>query len=300
MVKLTAGATQWSGVMIDPSGRIVTTSLNLGAAPLVSFRTHDGATGQAWVVGRDDNLDLAILEVVNPGQQFPFAEVSSEDVPVRSEDLVLMHFRPTSTTLAQSASNVVGSRQDPTTGISYIQVGGFSLGTEAGGAVFDARGRLRGLRMDSDRMIEIGIGRVGEAWAMDSFTLSSALIPRLEAGFTVINASSGRCADEGSFPPVPAIYSGSITIGGAPAAADSRLYVRALKTSTGEEVWFSQLVAGTGEYFITISICDISFGPASPGAPARSIVQFWLNATSTGIPSIYIPGDFYSIDLAFP
>jgi len=300
MVKLSAGSAQWSGVMIDPSGRILTTSLSLGTAPLVSFRTFDGATGQAWVVGRDDNLDLAILEVLSPGQQFSFAEVAAEDVPERSENLVLMHFRPTSTTVAQSPSSVVGSRQDPTTGISYVQVGGFSLGTETGGAVFDALGRLRGLRMDSVRMIEIGIGRVGEAWAMDSFTLASAMIPRLQSGFTLINAASGGCSDAANFPPVPAIYKGDITAGGSLAAVGSRLYVRVIKTATGEELWFSQSLTTVGRYFMTVSICDKTFGPATPGSPTRSIVEFWLNSSSAGATSVYNPGDGYTNNLFFP
>jgi S1-C subfamily serine protease len=301
MVKLTAGSSQWSGVMIDPSGVILTTSLSLGTAPLVSFRTFDGHTGRAWVVGRDDNLDLAVLEVLDAGQQFEFVEVSAEDVPTRSEELILMYFRPTSTTVTKSsAASVVGSTQDPITGVSYIQVGGFSLGVETGGAVFDARGQLRGLRMDSVRMIEMSIGRIGEAWAMDSFTLASAMIARLRSGLTSINASAGSCTDSTAWPPVPAIYMGGIIAGGSPAAAGLHLYVRVIETQTNQEMWFSKPLTATGRYFMPVSICDLAFGPRNAGSPTRSVVEFWLNASSSSASSVYRPGDRYNNDLVFP
>ncbi len=292
MVKLTAGSSQWSGVMIDPSGIIVTTSLNLGTAPLVSFRTFDGATGLAWVAGRDDNLDLAVLEVLNPGQQFAFVKVSSDDPPTRNEDLVLMHFKALGVAAEKFNSAVVGSRQDAGTGITYLQVQGFSVGDEDGGAVFDAAGRLRGLRMDSDRMISIGIGRIGEAWAMDSFALASSMIPRLQAGVSIINSTAGQCTDLGSPPPIPAIYKGDVSVGGVPAPVGLRMYARATKTSTGDELWFSQPIADVGRYFLTISICDPSF--------ANQVVDFWLNAQPSPTRSVYAVGKTYINDVAFP
>lgn len=292
MVKLTAGSSQWSGVMIDPSGRIVTTSINLGTAPLVSFRTLDGATGQAWVVGRDDNLDLAVLEVLNPGQQFASVEVSNEEPPNRNENLVLMHFRTNGVVTEKFNSAVVGSRQDAITGISYLQLQGFSVGDEDGGAVFDALGRLRGLRMDSDRMISIGIGRIGEVWAMDSFALASSMIPRLQAGISIINSTAGQCTDLGAPPPIPAIYKGDVSIGGTPAAIGLRMYARTTKTSTGEELWFSQPIANVGRYFLTISICDATF--------ANGVVDFWLNSVPSPTTSVYTPSGTLVNNLDFP
>ncbi|MDA0797791.1 MAG: serine protease [Chloroflexi bacterium] len=278
--------------MIDPSGRIVTTSTNLGTAPLVSFRTFDGATGQAWVVGRDDNLDLAVLEVLNPGQQFASVEVSSEDPPNRNENLVLMHFKAGGVVTQQFNSAVVGSRQDAITGISYLQLQGFSVGDEDGGAVFDALGRLRGLRMDSDRMISIGIGRIGEVWAMDSFALASSMIPRLQAGVSIIYATAGQCVDLGAPPPIPAIYKGDLSIGGAPAAIGLRMYARTTKTSTGEELWFSQPITNVGRYFLTISICDPIF--------ANGVVDFWLNSKPSPTTSLYTPSSTLINNLFFP
>lgn len=292
MVKLTAGSTQWSGVMIDPSGIIVTTSLNLGTAPLVSFRTFNGATGSAWVVGRDDNLDLAVLEVLNPGQQYDSVEVSSDDPPGRNENLVLMHFKSGGVIAEKANSAVVGSRQDAITGITYLQMQGFSVGDEDGGAVFDALGRLRGLRMDSERMINIGIGRIGEAWAMDSFALASSMIPRLQAGVSIISSTAGQCTDLGAPPPIPAIYKGDISDSTGVAAVGMRLYARATKTATGQELWFSQPIVNVGRYFLTISICDSTF--------SNAVVDFWLNSKSTTTKSVYSPGDNLINNLVFP
>ena len=278
--------------MISPSGRIVTSSLNLGTAPLVTFRTFDGATGNAWVVGRDDNLDLAVLEAINPGQQFAFAEVSSLDFPTRSENLALMHIKAGDFAVQKFNSGIVGSRQDSITGITYLQLQGFSVGDEAGGAVFDAQGHLRGLRMDSDRMIRLGIGRIGEAWAMDSFALATAMIPRLQAGVSIINTTAGQCVDLGSPPPIPAIYKGDITVGGVPGPLGVRLYARAIKTSTSEALWFSQPLAVEGRYFLTISICDPSF--------ANGPVDFWLNSSPAPALTNYSVGKTLINDLVFP
>jgi hypothetical protein len=292
MVKLTAGSSQWSGVLIDPSGRIVTTSLNLGTAPLVSFRTFDGATGVAWVVGRDDDLDLAVLEVLDPGQQFPFVEVSYDEPPTRREDLVLVHFRTLAVVTEVKNSAVVGSRQDTRTGITYLQMQGYSLGDEDGGAVFDARGQLRGLRMDSDRMIGQGIGRIGEAWAMDSFTLASSLIPRLQAGISVINSTAGQCTERGAPPPIPAIYKGNVSVGGVPAPIGRRMYARATNPVTGDELWFSQQITTEGRYFITVSICEPTF--------ANGTVDFWLDAKPSTARSVYNSSKTYINEVVFP
>jgi S1-C subfamily serine protease len=277
--------------MIDPSGRIVTTSLNLGTAPLVSYRTFNGATGLAWVVGRDDNLDLAVLEAVNPGQQFAFAEVSVDDPPSRNENLVLMQFKSLGGTTESFNSAVVGSRQDVATGITYLQMQGFSVGHEDGGAVFDANGRLRGLRMDSDRMIGEGIGRIGEAWAMDASALAIAMIPRLQAGVSIINSTAGQCTSVGSPPPIPAIYKGDVAVRGVPASVGLRMYARAINPSTGAELWFSQPISNEGRYFLTASICDPTYDNA--------VVDFWLESKQSPSKSVYAVGRTYVNNVVF-
>ena len=243
------------------------------------------------MVGRDDNLDLAVLEVINAGQSFTSIAMHTGNPPERGENLVMMHYQATGFAPDKFNSSVVGSRQDAITGIDYLQMSGFSAGGEQGGAVADANGILRGLRMDSDRMIDIGIGRIGEVWAMDAFALSSAMVPRLKAGISIISTTDGRCTELGAPPPIPAVFKGDITMGGVNLAVGQRVYARITKTSTGQELWFSQVIVNEGRYFITVSICDTSFN--------GGVMDFWFSAGSTATRSSYNPGTIQTNNLAF-
>lgn len=291
MVKLTVGTSQWSGVMIDPSGLILTTSTPLSTSPLVTFQTTDGVTGQAWVQGRDDSLDLALLKVINPSQTFNAVQVATEDPPTRTEDLVMIQYKPSGTSPDTVTTGVVGSRQDASTGIDYYQLQGFASGSEAGGGVFDASGKLRGLRMSVDQMVAIGVGRVGEAWAMNSFPLAASLIPKLQSGYSNILAVAGTCTILGAPPPIPSIYNGDITVGGNPAPTGDRLYAKVTKAS-GTQLWFSQQITTAGRYFMTISICDSTYD--------NSPVEFWMDAVKSPVPSTYAPGEKRTPTITFP
>jgi hypothetical protein len=293
MVRLTSGADkQWTGVMIDSSGLILTTSSDLGASPLANFRTVDGANGKAWVIGRDDTFGLALLEVISPGQQYSAIEVHLGDFPTRNEEIALLHFSGSQVDPSASDTRVTGSRQDSSTGVSYVQYQGISISGEQGGAVVDADGLLRGLRMTSSQMIAIGVGRVGEIWAMDASSLGGALIPRLKGRISVVSSTDGQCDGLGAPPPIPAIYSGTATLGGVPIAVNERLYAEVTKTATGEHLWFSDMVVATGRYILTIGICDPSF--------SNSPVEFWLNARTSTQRSSYVPGNSSTPALAFP
>jgi len=292
MVKLTVGATNWTGVMVSADGKILTTSAPLGTAPLVTFRTFGGVTGQAWVLGRDDVMDIALLEVISPIQTYPFIEVALEDPPERSEDLGLLHYRATSTVPDQLTSSAVGSRQDSGTGVDYMQLQGFSAGTEHGGAVIDALGRLRGLRMRPEHMITLGIGRTGEAWAMASFPLAASAISRLESGYSDIRAIAGQCTTPGAPPPIPSIMVGDITVGGSPAPVGTKLYINLTKPTGAGELWFPVTTTTTGRYFATVSICDPTFnnGPA----------EFWRDAVESAATTTYVPGVRREPTVTFP
>jgi hypothetical protein len=278
--------------MIDASGLILTTSTDLGASPLANFSTVDGASGKAWVVGRDDDFGLVLLEVVSAGQQFSSIEIHTGDFPTRSEEIALVHF--SGNRIEPDARNtfVVGSRQDSSTGLGYVQYQGISIDGEQGGAVVDANGRLRGIRMSTDQMVTIGVGRTGEVWAMDSSSLAAAMMPRLKAGISIVNAFDGGCDNLGAPPPIPAIYSGTATLAGQPVTVGARLYARVTKTSTGEDLWFSGLVVEAGRWVLTISICDSMF--------SNSPVEFWLAARMSTVGSSYVSGSTVRPVLAFP
>ncbi|MDA1036537.1 MAG: hypothetical protein O3B65_06630, partial [Chloroflexi bacterium] len=229
---------------------------------------------------------------VSPGQQYSAMEVHLGQFPTRNEEIALLHFSGSQIEPTAANTSVVGSRQDSGTGISYVQFQGISISGEQGGAVIDAYGRLRGLRMSVDQMITIGVGRVGEVWAMDASSLTGAMIPRLTSGISIVNAIDGECNDLGAPPPIPAIYSGSATLSGIPVAPNDRIYARVTKTSTGADLWFSALVVNPGRYSMTIGICDPSFN--------NSPVEFWLSARMSQQGSSYLSGTAAKPTLVFP
>ena len=288
MVKLTAGSASWTGVFIESRGVILTTSRDLGTAPLVSFRTAGGSTGEAWVFGRDDGLGLALLEVTNPGQEFTVAPLHSGNPPERSDELAMLRFVSTSTSLDKRNTQVVGSRQD-LSGIDYLQLQALAAEGSQGGAIVDASGTLRALRMVDQHMVDLGIARAGETWAINSAALTLLVIPQLETGVTNIDATAGECTGIGAPPPVPAIYKGDGTVGGVELAVGQRVYARV--ASSGRELWFSEEVVNPGRYFLTISICDTSF--------VGGVVDFWVDARRAPLTSLYEPVRIFAVDLDF-
>ena len=201
MVKLTAGGNQWSGVMIDSAGEIITTSSDLGQAPVADFTTQGGATGQAWVIGRDDDFGMALLKVVNASQTFDTISTADSTVPQVGKQLASMYFGLAGT-LSKQNTSVVGSRQDLNTGIQFLQMRGLYIAGSQGGALVDEYGLLRGLRMEEQFMIDLGLGRTGEIYALTMDGLLNRVLPAAGVGrrrdFRIFGAMS--C---GNLPPDP-------------------------------------------------------------------------------------------------
>jgi len=71
-----------SGFIIDPSGIIVTNNHVIDGADEVSVTLHDNTTLKATVVGRDERIDIAVLQVKadKPLPFVPFADSSASRV----------------------------------------------------------------------------------------------------------------------------------------------------------------------------------------------------------------------------
>ena len=289
MVKLTAGGNQWSGVMIDSAGEIITTSSDLGQAPVAGFTTQGGATGQAWVIGRDDDFGMALLKVVNASQTFDTISTADSTVPQVSKQLGSMHFGLAGT-LSKQNTSVVGSRQDLNTGIQFLQMRGLYIAGSQGGALVDEYGRLRGLRMEEQFMIDLGLGRTGEIYAITMDGLLNRVLPLLESGVAVISGSSAQCP-AGTFPPIPATFSGSVTVGGENLAVGNRLYAKVSKRGLSDQ-WFSTEITTAGRYLVTIGVCQGSYRNAT--------VEFWLNGTASPNTGTYAPARVTPLNLTFP
>ena len=291
MVKLTVGDKHWTGVMIDAGGKILTTASNLGQSPVASFVTPGGATGQAWVIGRDDDLDMALLGVVSPGQVYDVVLAENSAIPQVGDELGALQYLGVSLTLNRQTTVVAGSRPDLNTGLQFIQMPSQHAPGSEGGAVVDNYGQLRGIRMNPQYISDLGIGFPGESWALTVDGLLNLVIPRLESGVIVIDKSTASGCSPGLFPPIPATYRGDVTIGGQPAPVGSRLYAKVSKRGLQDQ-WFSIEITEMGEYLLTIGVCQSGF--------ANAPVEFWMNGSASPVMSTWVPATSFPVDLTFP
>ena len=291
MVRLSHEGTHWTGVMIDPSGRILTSSFRLGQAPIADFATQDGSTGRAWVVGRNDEVDLALLEVINPVPPYTAIEVSAE-APRVDQELVALHYAGRSPVLDTRPARVVRFRQSSHTGFGYVQLQGLPpLDGAEGGALVDNAGALRALRMRDQHVVDIDVGLRGDVYGITSDGLARSILPDLEAGFHLITAPSpGR--SPGVRPSLPADYSGNITVGGSPAPAGTQVYAK-VSSPNKDDLWFTKQTRTAGRYFLSFDIGLSGYNNAA--------VEFWVNAQAASTRNVYRNGLVdQTFDLVFP
>ena len=288
MVKLAAGGNQWTGVMINSAGKIITTASNLGQAPVATF-TQGSTTGQAWVIGRDDDYDMALLGVVNASGTYDTISTQDTTVPPVGKQLGSMYFGLAGT-LTKQGTSVDGNRQDFNTGLQFLQMRGRNIAGSEGGAFVDEYGRLRGIRMEEQYMIGLDIGRTGEIYALTTGGLIDRVLPRLESGVIVISGSAAQCP-VGTFPPIPATFNGSITVGGQSAPVGSRIYAKVSKTNLTDQ-WFSTEITTAGRYLVTIGVCQSSY--------VNATVEFWLDGTASPNTGTYAAARVTPLNLTFP
>ena len=258
--------------MVESSGLILTTARNLGLSPVADYETGIGITGEAWVVGRDDRQDVALLRVISPRRGgFSSTRLSTAGAPQVDDEYAVLSYLPSpSTELDRRPARVVGVRQDFNTGIRYFQIQAVShLGAE-GGAVVDNSAELRGLRMTEEQMIDLGIGRPGEAYAIAADSLATLILPRLKQGLLVVLP---RVTDAGDAPPVPpglpSTFTGTVTVGGVPAPEGLQVYARVIREGK-PDLWFSQPLLPGSQYVMPISVTVQGYEGAT--------VEFWLDA----------------------
>ncbi len=292
MVRMSSGENRWTGVMIDSNGLILSTSKHLGYAPLADYVTVSGRSGQAWVIGRDDGLDIALYQVIGGERNFdaiPIAEVGAP--PTDSGVIVLGYPAAANAPLDRREVRVLGMRTDLNTGARYLQIQSDVVTGTDGGGVFDNSGGLAGLRMTEEQLIEIGLGRPGEAYAVAASSLKDFIVPQLQGGAMVVTAKRAP-GSQTQFPSFPNIFTGNITVNGAPAQAGAfPLYLRVTKQGL-PDVWARATIGHGGIFQIAISAPD-SYG--------GGIVEFWANRLRAAEPTTYTSGDFslVNIDLTF-
>ena len=294
MVRLSSGENRWSGVMIDSEGLILSTSKHLGYAPLADYVTASGRSGQAWVIGRDDDLDIALCQVIGGERNFDAVGLSAADAPPPPTDsaiVVLGYPAAANAPLDKREVRVLGLRTDLNSGARYLQVStDIVLGTEGGG-VFDNSGGLAGLRMTEEQLTAIGLGRPGEAYAVMASSLNDFIIPQLQRGTLVVKVT--RLTGSATvFPSLPNIFTGNITVNGSPVQAGAfPLHARLTKQGL-PDVWAPTIIGQGGIFQVAFSAPDSYDGGS---------VEFWANKLRAAERATYISGAFSldAIDLTF-
>ena len=291
MVELKASGNTWTGVTFNEQGEIITTSQDLGAAPLADFRFADGVSGQAWVYGRDDNVGLALLRPVAAPRAYPFLSFSSDQPPLNSS-MGLVQFNGISTAPDLLDTTITGF-QPTLGGCSWLQIRATDSATANGAVVFTPSGKIQGIRMPSGFA---NVGSTGQVFACASTDIGTT-IPLLQSGRAILNPNFTRdTVDQGTIPPIPIIYHGTLTIGGQSAPIGTRIYAR-LSAAGKPDIWKSRATRKVGEYDFPISV-------SASGYDRVATIEFWVDAKRAAVTPTYGGGGTsaqpVNQNLAFP
>ena len=100
---------------------------------------------------------------------------------------------------------------------------------------------------------------------MDVESLTIQVIPQLKAGLVIIlppGPDDPGGQEPGSPPGIPAVFSGTVRIGGGIPTQPSRIYIRVIKTGL-PDLWFSQPLDATGLYVLPVGITTTGYGNAT-------------------------------------
>lgn len=136
-----------SGVIVEPSGIIITNNHVISGADNVRVAISDGREFNAEIVLRDEQTDLAVLKVDAPESSFPFLEFEDSD-NLEVGDIVLAIGNPfgVGQTVTQGIiSALARTRVGVTDFQSFIQTDAAINPGNSGGALIDMSGRLVGI-----------------------------------------------------------------------------------------------------------------------------------------------------------
>ena len=126
---------------------------------------------------------------------------------------------------------------------------------------------------------------------MESQALANQLVPRLEAGISVIDKPAPTCDGQGLPPQRPAIFRGDITSGGATLLAGATVYARVL--GGGVEEWYPTTVGDTSRYYVSIGTCTAAL-------QSNATVEFWYDRMVAPQTAAFELQTNLVLDLVFP
>ncbi|QKV18213.1 Do family serine endopeptidase [Oricola thermophila] len=168
-----------SGVIVDPSGLIVTNNHVIGDADEIKVALSDGEEFESTVVLRDERADLAVLQI-DAGRDLDYLEIADSDA-VEIGDLVLAIGNPFG--VGQTVtSGIVSALARNRVGVSDF---GFFIQTDAainpgnsGGALISMSGKLIGI---NTAIVSRSGGSIGIGFAIPS-NMVRAVIDQARGG----------------------------------------------------------------------------------------------------------------------
>lgn len=235
-----------TGAFISETGEILTTSEGAWN-PVVDVRLRDGTQGQACVIGRDDDIGLALFESnIETPRSHHFLTLSNESASV-GDELQLVHVSGPSATPKQQTTQVVRYERFDS-GYSYLQMLADDS-TPEGAVLINNGNELQGIRMPERWRQRQGLGILPGVYAVDAPEVTSIALPVLRTKRIFIRLPS----DAPSYPPDAwaAAYYGKVTLDGAPAPAGTRLWVRLSKEGQPDH-WDFTTIRDAGFFHITM------------------------------------------------
>ena len=230
VVQVTLGEVQISGVVVEPLSLVLTTSRPLGDAPLVTIMPESGESFKGWVVGRDDRQNLALFRVVDA--TLPEIRLGDSSILERGDKVLAMGY-PVSGQLTTREVSVQNDRRDFTSGVRFLELSAqFQAGT-IGGPLVNRDAELVGMAVEADFVESAGFVVTQENFALASESIQGAL-DLLSSGVILLEPRPSPTPSAGVPPPLPSIYSGSITFKGAPPPKGTPLYARVINPSLGD------------------------------------------------------------------
>lgn len=161
---------QGSGVIIDPRGYVITNNHVLQGGQSIEVIMQDETSYQAELVGRNAQLDIAVLKIMNKdGNQFPTIEPGDSDA-IRVGEMVMAIGSPfsLSSTVTNGLISQKGRSEANLPIVDFIQTSAPINPGNSGGPLIDVEGKLIGI----NSMIRTGgpasQGSIGIGFAVPS------------------------------------------------------------------------------------------------------------------------------------
>ena len=290
VVQVISGSVQISGVVLAGSAPMVlTASRPLGIGPLVRIVTDGGQELAGWIIGRDDDQNLALVRLLDgtlPGISF------GDSSGLEAEDEVLSLGFPEirSGRLLPVEALIIRTRTDFATGMVFFYLDVQLLPGSSGGPVVNRSGEIVGMNVAPEFLQSLGLMVSGGGYALSAEFIESALI-RLAGGVVQTSPRAMPTPDPGQVPPVPATITGTVTIGGVSAPEGTLLYARMVHSTLGD-IWFPVLVEANGFYRLTVATLLRGYSNAP--------IEFHVDGVKSGVTTAYAQGSATAVDISFP